>query len=80
MTKSQYITSKTYKPLDVVYHYYVNHKSRNHAPLSPHELFHNLQMRGFNLQSIMEDVFAEYDRKYELTVLLDKNGNFIKYV
>lgn len=80
MTREQYITSKTYNPLDVVYHYYVNHPSRNHKQLGVHELFIFLQSRGYNLQQITQTVLEEYDRKYELIVLLDKRGNFIKYL
>jgi len=80
MTKQQYITSKTYNPLDVVYHYYITHPSLDHKPLSPQELFNNLQFRGWNLNKIVGDVMGIYDQKFELTALLDKNGNFIKYV
>ena len=80
MTKEQYIISKTYNPLDVVYHYYVNHPKRNHPPLDAQELFMFLQNRGFNVQQIAHDVLDEYDKKYNLTVLLDKRGNFIKYL
>jgi hypothetical protein len=80
MTKQQYITSKTYNPLDVVYHYYVTHPSLNHKPLPPQELFNNLQFRGWNLNKIIGDVMSTYDQKFELTALLDRNGNFIKYL
>lgn len=80
MTREQYITTKTHNPLDVVYHYYVNHPKRNHKPMGVHELFIFLQSRGFNLQQITQDVLEEYDAKYNLVVLLDKRGNFIKYL
>lgn len=80
MTRAQYITSKTYNPLDVVYHYYANHPKRNHPQLGVQELFIFLQSRGFNLQQITQDVLDEYDKKYNLVVLLDKRGNFIKYL
>jgi hypothetical protein len=80
MTKQQYITSKTYNPLDVVYHYYITHPSLNHKPLPPQELFNNLQFRGWNLNKIVGDIMGIYDEKFELTALLDKNGNFIKYI
>lgn len=80
MTKEQYITSKTYNPLDVVYHYYVTHPKRNHKPLGVQELFIFLQSRGFSVPQITQDVLAEYDKKFNLTVLLDKHGNFIKYL
>jgi hypothetical protein len=80
MTKQQYISSKTYNPLDVVYHYYITHPSLDHKPLPPQELFNNLQFRGWNLNKIVSDIMGIYDEKFELTALLDKNGNFIKYV
>ena len=80
MTREQYITSKTYNPLDVVYHYYLTHPDRDHKELGVHELFIFLQSRGYNLQQITQTVLEEYDRKFELTVLLDKRGNFIKYI
>lgn len=80
MTKQQYITSKTYNPLDIIYHYYTTHPALDHKPFAPQELINNLQFRGWNLQKIAHDVMEIYDRKFELTALLDKNGNFIKYV
>lgn len=45
-----------------------------------HELFIFLQSKGFNVQQIAHDVLEEYDAKYNLVVLLDKRGNFIKYL
>ena len=80
MTKQQYIVSKTYNPLDVIYHYYTNHEKLNHKPLSPNELFIHLQSRGWGLNQIMKMVMEEYDRKFEMVVLLDDKGNFIKYL
>ena len=80
MTREEYIITKTHNPLDVVYHYYVNHPKRNHKQLGVHEFFIFLQSRGFNLQQITHDVLEEYDRKFNLVVLLDSRGNFIKYL
>jgi hypothetical protein len=37
-------------------------------------------MKGWNIQKILQDITEHYDRKFELTALLDKSGNFIKYV
>jgi len=80
MTKEQYISSKTYNQLDVVYHYYVTHPSLNHKPLPPQELINNLQFRGWDLRKIISDVIRIYDEKFEIVALLDKNGNLIKYL
>lgn len=80
MTREQYITTKTHNPLDVIYHYYISHPKRDHKPLGVQELFIFLQSKGFNVQQIAHDVLEEYDRKYNLMVLLDKHGNFIKYL
>lgn len=80
MTKQQYITSKTYNPLEVVYHYYTHHEKLSHKPLTPNELFIHLQTRGYSMNDIVKMVFEEYDRKFELIALLDKDGRFIKYL
>jgi hypothetical protein len=80
MTKQQYITSKTYNPLDILYHYYVNHPKRNHNPLDPQNLVMQLQLKGWNVNHILADIMKEYDAKYEIVAVLDKNGNFIKYI
>lgn len=80
MTKSQYISLKTYNPLDIVYHYYLNHENRKHNPLPPDQLFLYLQTRGWNMNQITARIFEEYDAKFEIVALLDKNGNVIKYL
>lgn len=80
MTREQYMVSKTYEPLSVVYHYYTTHEKLNHKPLSPNDLFLYLQTRGFNLNEIVRNVMQEYDAKFNITALLDKNGNLIKYI
>lgn len=80
MTRDQYITSKTYEPLNVVYHYYTTHEKLNHKPLGPNELFIFLQTNGFNLNTVMARVMEHYDRKFDIVALLDKNGNLIKYL
>ena len=80
MTKQQYMNWKTSYPVNILYHYYTTHEKLNHKPLDPQNLVMQLQLRGFNINKILHDLMEEYDRKYELTVLLDKNGNFIKYI
>jgi len=80
MTKEQYINSKTYNPLDVVYHYYVTHPKRNHHPLGVHEFFILMHSRGVDVNKITQNIMNEYDRKFNLVVILDKHGSFIKYL
>jgi hypothetical protein len=80
MTREQYITSKTYEPLNVVYHYYTTHEKLNHKPLGPNELFIFLQTNGYALNEVIKRVMEIYDAKYNITALLDKNGNLIKYL
>ena len=80
MTKEQYITSKTYDPFSVIYHYYQENCDPNkHLNLSPQELMTYLQMwKSLNL--IMQTVSAHYDQKFNLVAVLDKDGKFIKYI
>lgn len=80
MTKQQYMVSKTYNPLDVVYHYYRSHEKLNHKPLSPNELMIHLQTRGYSIPEIIRMVMEEYDRKFEMVALFDQRGNLIKYL
>jgi hypothetical protein len=80
MTREQYITSKTYEPLNVVYNYYITHEKLNHKPLNPNELFIFLQTNGYNVNDIVRRVMEELDAKYNIVALLDKNGNLIKYI
>lgn len=80
MTRDQYIRSKTYEPLNVVYHYYTTHEKLNHKPLTPNELFIYLQTNGYAMNDVIARVFEVYDRKFNITALLDKNGNLIKYI
>lgn len=71
---------KTSYPVNILYHYYTTHEKLNHKPLDPQNLVMQLQLRGYNINKILHDLMEEYDRKYELTALLDQNGNFIKYL
>lgn len=75
MTKEQYITSKTYDPLQIVYHYY----AEKGGTYGFQEVATALMMSG-RMHQIVERVMQEYDAKYELTAILDKEGKFIKYI
>lgn len=48
--------------------------------MGPQELYMALHTKGWNVKQVMMNIFAEYDAKFELVVLLDKHGNFIKYL
>jgi hypothetical protein len=78
MTRQQYLISRNHNPLDVVYDYYLNHEKRKHNPIPPQELYMLLQTKGWNLNQIVSNVLQEYDVKFEVISLLDKNGNLIK--
>lgn len=80
MTKQDYIHWKTSNPINVLYHYYTTHEKLNHPPLDPQMLVIQLQVKGWNINEVMKNVMQHYDNMFELTSLLDKNGNFIKYL
>ena len=75
MTKEQYITSKTYDPLQLVYHYYAEKGGK----YGYQEVATALVLSG-RMTQILERVVQELDAKYELTAILDKEGKFIKYI
>lgn len=80
MTKQEYMNWKTSDPFRVVYHYYTTHEKLDHRPLDPQNLMITLQTKGWDLRKIMKEVMDFYDTKFEIIALLDKHGNFIKYV
>ena len=80
MTKQDYIHWKTSNPINVLYHYYTTHEKLTHPPLDPQMLVIQLQVKGWNINEVMKNVMQHYDNMFELTSLLDKNGNFIKYL
>jgi len=80
MTKQQYLIWRTNNPINILYQHYISHEKRNHPPLDPQNLVMQLQMKGWNIQQIVNDLVAEYDAKFEIGILMDKHGNIIKYL
>jgi hypothetical protein len=80
MTRQQYMNWKTSSPINILYHYYTTHEKLNHKPLDPQNLIMQLQLKGCNVNKILQDLIEEYDRKYDLVALLDQHGQFIKYL
>lgn len=80
MTKERYKFSRIHNPLDVVYDYYLNHEGRKHNPLPPDQLFMLLQTKGWNLNEIATRILQEYDVKFEMVSLLDREGKLIKFL
>lgn len=80
MTKQSYIQSKTREPLKVIYKYYTekfDHK--NHKPfLNENEFYTYIQMVS-DLNNIAIKVFNHYDKEFDVTTLLDKDGNIITF-
>jgi hypothetical protein len=80
MTKQQYMNWKINNPVNILYHYYITHEKRKHSPLDSQSLIMQLQMKGWNIQKIMNDIMEKYDAEFEIVTLLDRHGNFIKYL
>jgi hypothetical protein len=80
MTKQDYIHWKTSNPINVLYHYYTTHEKLDHRPLDPQMLVIQLQVKGWNINEVMRNIIQQYDEKFEIVSLLDKNGNLIKYL
>jgi len=80
MTKQDYIQTKTREPLKVIYKYYTekfDHKK--HKPfLNENEFYTYIQMVS-DLNTIAIKVFNHYDKEFEVTTLLDKDGNIITF-
>ena len=80
MTKQQYMNWRISNPINILYQHYISHEKLNHPPLDPQNLVMQLQIKGWNIQKIVSELIAEYDAKFEIAILMDKNGQFIKYV
>lgn len=80
MTKQQYMNWRISNPINILYQHYISHEKLNHNPLDPQNLVMQLQIKGWNIQKIVNELVAEYDAKFEIAILMDQNGQFIKYV
>ena len=80
MTKQQYMNWRISNPINILYQHYISHEKLNHTPLDPQNLVMQLQIKGWNIQKIINELIADYDVKFEIVILMDQNGQFIKYV
>lgn len=80
MTRQQYMNWKISNPINILYHYYLTHEQRNHPPLDPQNLVMQLQMKGWNINGVLQNIMQEYDEKFNIVALLDRNGQLIKYL
>jgi hypothetical protein len=79
MTKQQYINLKASNPTELIYIYYKEKfDGYKHKPeLSRNELMMYIQTYA-DLNSILNYVVAEYDRKFDIVILTNANGQYIK--
>jgi hypothetical protein len=80
MTRQQYMNWKTSSPINILYHHYVTHEKLNHSPLDPQSLIMNLQMKGWNVNAVLQNIIQEYDEKFDIITVLDKDGQLIKCI
>ena len=80
MTKEQYMNWKISNPINILYHHYLSHEKRNHPPLDQQNLVMHLQMKGWNINGVLQNIMQEYDEKFGIVALLDQNGQLIKYL
>lgn len=73
MTKEQFIRKI---PQQIVYEFY---KEKGKAPFLKEEEFYNL-CQLMNFQKMYEKANDYYVQKFNIVALLDKEGNFIKYL
>lgn len=73
MTKEQFIKKI---PQQIVYEYY---KEKSKEPFIKEEEFYNL-CQLMNFQKMYEKANDYYMQKFNIVILMDKNGGFIKYL
>ena len=79
MTRQEYIRLKQTNPTELIYIYYKDKfDSYKHRPeLSRNELMMYIQTYS-DINSILNYVVAEYDRKFDIVLLTSSNGQYIK--
>jgi hypothetical protein len=79
MTRQDYIRLKISNPTELIYIYYKEKfNGYKHKPeLSRNELMMYVQMYN-DVNSILNYVVQEYDRKFDIVLLIDNNGQYIK--
>ena len=78
MTRQQYINLKQTNPTELIYIYYKEKfDGYKHKPeLSRNQLMMYVQTYT-DINSILNYVVAEYDRKFEIVLLMSANGQYI---
>lgn len=76
MNRQDYIRLKQTNPTELIYIYY-KEKFNHKRELSRNELMMYVQMYN-DINSILNYVIAEYDRKFEIVLLMSANGQYIK--
>lgn len=79
MTREEYMVIRQNNPIQIVYEKYKEGFDKTkHTPFLGHNEFFTFIQMVCNLNLLAEKVINEYDVKFGVTHLLDKNGNFIK--
>ena len=79
MTKQDYIRLKVSNPTELIYIYYKDKfDGYKHKPeLSRNEVMMYVQTYS-DINSILNYVVGEYDRKFEIVLVIDAKGQYIK--
>ena len=79
MIRQQYINLKASNPTELIYIYYKEKfNSYKHKPeLSRNQVMMYVQAY-LDINSILNYVVDEYDRKFEIVLLINNNGQYIK--
>lgn len=81
MTREEYIKLKESSPIELIYIYYRDKFDVNkHKPeLQKNQLM--MYLNGYtDINLILNKVVSNYDIKFDVRLLLDANGNYIKSV
>ena len=81
MTREEYIKLKESSPIELIYIYYRDKFDVNkHKPeLQKNQLM--MYLNGYtDINLILNKVVSDYDIKFDVRLLLDANGNYIKSV
>lgn len=75
MTKQLYIKLRTTNDFSIAYNYY----KEKGGTLSMQEFLTYMPLSGANLNMAYQIATSHYDNMFNVTALLDKNGQLIKY-
>lgn len=79
MTRQDYIRLKQTNPTELIYIYYKEKfdSYKHKTELSRNEVM--MYVQAYNdINNILNYVVAEYDRKFDIVLLTDANGKYIK--